>query len=83
MQNCSWSLWYQRDPTQVYNLQGMKVKNAKFKKVKLCGITLHRNMEVTGPTRSSLDELETPLGHLMLQGDHGPVAYLNIKLRKQ
>jgi hypothetical protein len=66
-----------------FNSQGVKLKNAKFKKVKLNGITLHRNVEVTGPTRSSLDELETPLGHLMLQGDHGPVAYRNIKLRKQ
>ena len=64
-----------------FNSEGEKIKNAVFKKVKLNGITLHRNAEVTGPTRSSLDNIEEPAGPLMLQGDHGPVAYRNIIMK--
>ncbi len=66
-----------------FNRQGEKIKNALFKEVKLNGVTVHRNVEVTGPTASSLDNLEEPLGPLMLQGDHGPVAYRNIKLKRR
>ena len=64
-----------------FNDLGEKTSNALFEKVVLNGITLHENVEVTGPTRSSLDEEEGPAGHLMLQGDHGPVAYRNIKFK--
>lgn len=64
-----------------FNSEGKKIKNAVFKKVKLNGVTLHRNVEVTGPTRSSLDDIEAPTGPLMLQGDHGPVAYRNIRIK--
>jgi hypothetical protein len=66
-----------------FNSKGDKIKNAVFKKVKLNGITIHKNAEVSGPTASSLDEKEEPSGPLMLQGDHGPVAYRNIKLKSR
>lgn len=63
-----------------FNAAGDKIKNAVFEEVVLNGITLHRNVEVTGPTRESLDNMEEPTGPLMLQGDHGPVAYRNIRI---
>ena len=66
-----------------FNSKGEKIKNAVFKKVKLNGIIVQKNAEVTGPTASSLDNKEEPLGPLMLQGDHFPVAYRNIKLKKR
>ena len=66
-----------------FNSKGEKIKNAVFKKVKLNGITVQKNAEVTGPTASSLDNKEEPTGLLMLQGDHFPVAYRNIKLKKR
>jgi hypothetical protein len=66
-----------------FNSKGEKTKNAVFKKVKLNGIIVQKNAEVTGPTASSLDNIEEPLGPLMLQGDHFPVAYRNIKLKKR
>jgi hypothetical protein len=66
-----------------FNSKGDKIENAVFKKVKLNGITIHKNAEVTGPTASSLDEKEESSGPLMLQGDHGPVAYRNIKLKSR
>jgi len=65
-----------------FNSKGEKIKNAVFKKVKLNGITVQKDAEVTGPTASSLDNKEEPSGPLMLQGDHWPVAYRNIKLKK-
>jgi hypothetical protein len=66
-----------------FNSKGEKIKNAIFKEVKLNGVLIHKNAEVTGPTASSLDNLEEPSGPLMLQGDHFPVAYRNIKLKKR
>ncbi len=66
-----------------FNSAGEKTKNAVFKKVKLNGIVIHKNAEVTGPTASSLDNKEEPSGPLMLQGDHGPVAYRNLKLKER
>lgn len=65
-----------------FNAAGEKIKNAVFEEVVLNGITLHKNVEVTGPTRESLDDYEEPTGPLMLQGDHGPVAYRNIRITK-
>jgi hypothetical protein len=66
-----------------FNSKGEKIKNAVFKKVKLNGIIVQKNAEVTGPTASSLDNIEESTGPLMLQGDHFPVAYRNIKLKKR
>lgn len=66
-----------------FNSNGEKIKNAVFKKVKLNGIIVQKNVEVTGPTASSLDNKEEPSGPLMLQGDHFPVAFRNIKLKKR
>lgn len=59
---------------------GNKVKDAVFEKVVLNGEVLHENVPVTGPTRSSTWNDEKPLGPLMFQGDHGPVALRNVRL---
>ncbi len=59
---------------------GNKVANARFVKVVHNGIVVHENVEVTGPTRAATFSDEVPIGPLMLQGDHGPVAYRNIRL---
>lgn len=60
---------------------GRKTENARFVSVALNKVVLHKQVEVTGPTRSARYEDEKPLGPLMLQGDHGPVAYRNIRVR--
>jgi hypothetical protein len=39
---------------------------------------LHENVKVKGPTTACLTGKESPAGPLMLQGDHGPVAFRNI-----
>ncbi len=58
-----------------------KVSNATFVKVILNGTTLHENVEMQGPTPTGVSGKEHAEGPLMFQGDHGPVAYRNIKIR--
>jgi len=64
-----------------FDASGKKIANAKFVKVVHNGKLIHENVEVTGPTRAASFNDEKPLGPLMLQGDHGPVAYRNMWLR--
>ena len=60
--------------------KGKKTANARFVKVIHNGKVIHENVEVKGPTTAALGGPERPLGPLMLQGDHGPVAFRNIRL---
>ena len=64
-----------------FDAAGRKITNAKFEKVVLNGQVVHTNVEVTGPTRAARFNDEKPEGPLMAQGDHGPVAYRNIRIR--
>ena len=61
---------------------GRKVENAEFEKVVLNGVVIHRNVEVTGPTRGAAFVGEQRSAPLMLQGDHGPVAFRNVRYRR-
>jgi hypothetical protein len=64
-----------------FDTEGKKTANAAFVRVVHNGVVIHENVEVTGPTRASTYGDEKPSGPLMLQGDHGPVAYRNLRLR--
>lgn len=65
-----------------FDTAGKKTENARFIKVTHNGQVIHENVEVTGPTRAATYENdEKATGPLMLQGDHGPVAYRNLRLR--
>jgi len=64
-----------------FNAEGEKMENARFVKVIHNGVTIHENVQVSGPTRAATYDDEMALGPLMLQGDHGPVAYRNIVMR--
>jgi hypothetical protein len=57
-----------------------KVANAKFIKITLNGEVIHENVEMKGVTPTGVTGKEAPTGPLMFQGDHGPVAYRNIKI---
>jgi len=59
---------------------GKKTANAKFLKVTLNDEVIHENVEAPKPTGSELSSKEVETGPLMLQGDHGPVAFRNIKI---
>ena len=57
-----------------------KIANAIFHKVTLNGEVIHDKVEVTkGATGGALGG-EVPMGPLMFQGDHGPVAFRNLKI---
>ena len=58
-----------------------KTANAKFVKVVLNDQVIHENAEATkGATGGALSSKEAPVGPLMFQGDHGPVAFRNLKI---
>ncbi len=61
-----------------FDSAGAKIADARFDRVVHNGRIIHENVEVTGPTRAAVYEEEKPYGALVLQGDHGPVAYRNI-----
>jgi hypothetical protein len=64
-----------------FDASGKKIANALFKEVWLNGTQIHNNVEVTGPTRSAAFEDEKPSGPMMIQGDHGPIAFKNISYK--
>lgn len=64
-----------------FDEKGQKITNARFIQVVQNGVTLHKNIEVTGPTRAAAFADEKPTGPLMIQGDHGAVAVRNISYK--
>ena len=64
-----------------FDANGKKTENAKFIKVVHNGTVIHENVEVPRPTCAAHWLDEKPKGPLMLQGDHGPVAYRNLTLK--
>ncbi len=65
-----------------FDKTGRKTSNAVMKKVVLNGVAIHQNVEITGSTRAAAFTDEKPMGPLMIQGDHGPVALRNIKYKR-
>jgi hypothetical protein len=65
-----------------FDSAGKKIANAQFVKVLHNGTIIHENVEVTGPTRAATFEDEAAVGPLMIQGDHGPVAFRNVRIRR-
>ena len=61
-----------------FDPDGKKISNARFVKVYLNGVVVQDDVEVTGPTRSGAFQDEKPVGPLMIQGNHGRVAFRNI-----
>jgi hypothetical protein len=66
-----------------FDANGKKIANARFVKVAHNGIVVHpANVELSGPTRSApCWKDEKPRAPLMLQGDHGPIAFRNVWIR--
>ena len=64
-----------------FDQNGQKVSNARFLEVYLNGSLVQENYEVTGPTRSAFFDDESALGPLVIQGDHGPVAFKNMEYK--
>jgi hypothetical protein len=62
--------------------QGMKVQNARFVKVVLNGQVIHESVELLYATGSAWRKVkEVAEGPILLQGDHGPVAFRGVRVR--
>lgn len=64
-----------------FDASGKKVTNALVNYVTINGVTIHENVEIPLPTGGPIENNEKPTGPLMIQGDHGAVAFRNIKYR--
>jgi hypothetical protein len=64
-----------------FDAQGRKSSNARIVRVRHNGQLIHENIELEGPTRAARFNDEKPTGPIQLQGDHGPVAYRNLRVK--
>ncbi|WKN30948.1 DUF1080 domain-containing protein [Porifericola rhodea] len=64
-----------------FDKNGKKTANARFLEVILNDAIIHQNVEVSGPTAGAFFENESSLGPLVIQGDHGPIAFRNIQYK--
>ncbi len=55
-----------------------KISNAKILRVELNGVLVQENLTLSGPTRAAFANDEIPEAPLMIQGDHGPIAFRNM-----
>lgn len=71
-------IWFQAPR---FDPDGKKMRNARFLRVVYNGALVQENVEVDEPTMSAQGTPEAANGFLMLQGDHGPIAFRNIYIR--
>ena len=65
-----------------FAVSGKKTENARFIRVVLNDQVIHENVELRWPTGHAWrTKKEVALGPLYLQGDHGPIAYRNVRVR--
>lgn len=63
-----------------FDVNNNKVENAKIISVVLNGVTIHEEVELFGPTRGAMATEEMARGPVRIQGDHGAVAFRNLKI---
>ena len=64
-----------------FDASGKKIAPAKFLRILHNGQLIHESVPRLGPTIASMDIPEASRNPLMLQGDHGAVAFRNIYIR--
>jgi hypothetical protein len=64
-----------------FDQSGKKLSNARFEKVLLNGQLVQANVELAAPTGHAWRLPEVRRGPVLLQADHGPVAFRNIRVR--
>jgi hypothetical protein len=64
-----------------FDADGKKTANATFVKVLLNGQMVQEDRDVGTPTGHAHIKKEVASGPLLLQGDHGPVAFRNVRVR--
>lgn len=71
-------IWF-RGPK--FDAGGKKISNATFLRVLLNEVLVQENVEMAGPTGRHFEIPEASQNPIMLQGDHGSVAFRNIYIR--
>jgi hypothetical protein len=64
-----------------FDADGNRSEPARFERLLHNGVLIHEHVDCTGPTRGAWVARDIARGPLRLQGDHGPVAYRNVRLR--
>lgn len=64
-----------------FDSNGKKISNAIFKSVELNGKKIQDQVELPWTTGAPIENNEKAKGPLMIQGDHGPVAFRNFRYR--
>lgn len=64
-----------------FDAKGEKTANAVVVRAVLNGEVVHENQELKTPTGANWVKKETPTGPFMLQADHGPVAFRNVRIK--
>jgi hypothetical protein len=63
-----------------FDSDGKKTENAKFVSVKLNDVLVQDNIDLPYPTGHAWHNKELARGPILLQADHGPVAFRNIRV---
>ena len=74
----SFHYWFQAPR---FDASGKRIAPAKFLRILHNGQLIHENVERLGPTTASMKVPEAATNPIMLQGDHGAVAFRNIYVR--
>ena len=64
-----------------FDARGKKTADARLLKVVLNGQVIHEDVALKTPTGHAWHDQEVAKGPLLLQADHGPVAFRNIRVR--
>lgn len=65
-----------------FDEDGNKISNARLVEVVLNGEVIHQNVKLIHPTGGAISNEEAEQGPLRFQGDHGPVAFKNIRYKR-
>jgi hypothetical protein len=76
-----WQEFHIRFRAPKFDGAGKKTANARFEWVNYNGQLVQENAECEGPTRAHMEIAEAARNPLMLQGDHGPVRFRNLRYR--
>lgn len=64
-----------------FDADGKKTASARIVKATLNGDIIHEDVELKTPTGHNWTKKEVERAPLLIQGDHGPVAFRNVRLR--
>ena len=64
-----------------FDKDGNKIASARIS-AKLNGQVVQDDLEVTSPTGNAWHDKEKPAGPILIQSDHGPVAFRNLRARR-